>query len=402
MIKVLKFGGSSVATPEKINAIAEYLYKRICKGEKLVVVASAMGKETDILIKLANEVSKKPVGRELDQLLVTGEIRTVALMAMALNNLGAKAMSLKADQLGIHAKGDYQNAKIHDIDIDFIKENLNEYDALIVAGFQGVNYKNELVTLGRGGSDTSAVAIAGSLGVACEIYTDVDGIYSTDPRICPIAKKLDYISYEEMNELSSLGATVMHNRSITLASKFNIDIYVGKTLSKERGTVIMNKDKNTMEQNVVTAVATEKEVFSISIRFESGSDIDNIIMQHIAESKINIDMISQVYFEQETNFAFTCSQDDADKVSEIISKIKENKAIKHIQTKSYAKLSIVGLGMRDASGVVGRVFNALRDSKVNFYQVTTSEITISMLIKKEDLNVAVNSIVNEFGVVEQN
>ncbi len=400
MIKVLKFGGTSVATPKKIIAIAEYLYKRISEGEKLIVVASAMGKDTDTLIKYAKEVSKKPTGRELDQLLVTGEVRTISLMAMALSNLGVKALSLKADQLGVYAQGDYQNAKIHDIDISFIKESLKEYDALIVAGFQGLNYKNELVTLGRGGSDTSAVAIAGRLGVNCEIYTDVDGIYSTDPRICTNAKKLDYISYEEMNELSSLGATVMHNRSITLASKFNIDVYVGKTLSEENGTIITNKTRKTMEENLVTAVATEKDVLSISVRFDSGSEIENIIMQLFAEKNINIDMISQVYSEQETNFAFTCSHEDDIKVSEVISKIKENKAVKHIQTKSYAKLSVVGLGMRDASGVVGRVFQTLRNFRVNFYQVTTSEISISMLIKKEDLEVAVNSIVNEFGIVK--
>ncbi len=398
MIKVLKFGGSSVATPEQINAIAKYLHKRIKEGEKLVVVASAMGKETDILIKLAKEVSDVPSGRELDQLLVTGEIRTVALLAMSLNNLGAKAISFTADQVGIMAKGDYQNSKIHEIDEEYIREQFETYDALIVAGFQGVNEKHELITLGRGGSDTSAVAIAGKLGVDCEIYTDVDGIYATDPRLCPTAKKLDYISYEEMNELSSLGANVMHNRSILLANKFNINVYVGKTLSEKRGTLIMNKDM--MEQNVVTAVAAERDVLSISIRFETAAQIDHVVMDLITERKINIDMISEVYFDCETNFAFTCSQEEAGKVGEIIDFIKQNPAVKHIESKSFAKLSLVGLGMRDTYGVVGRTFKALRDQKIKFTQVTTSEITITMLIEKEDLERAVQCVMTEFGVAE--
>ncbi len=399
MIKVVKFGGSSVATPEQINAIAEYLYKRVNKGEKLVVVASAMGKETDVLIRLAKEVTEEPAGREFDQLLVTGEIRTVALMAMSLNKLGAKAKSLTADQIGLVANGDYQNAKIEKINVDYIRDEFEKYDVLVVAGFQGVNDRHELVTLGRGGSDTTAVAIAGELGVDCEIYTDVDGIYATDPRLCPTAKKLDYISYEEMNELSSLGANVMHNRSITLASKFNINVYVGKTLSDERGTLIMNK--NMMEQNVVTAIAAEKDVVSISIRFETGADIDHIVMQMITESRINIDMISEVYFENETNFAFTCSQEDAVKVGEIISVLRQNEAVKNIQSKSYAKVSVVGLGMRDTYGVVARAFKTLRDFRINFYQVTTSEISISMLIEKEVLESAVNCLMNEFGVTEE-
>ncbi len=399
MIKVLKFGGSSVATPEQINAIAEYLHKRIKGGEKLVVVASAMGKETDVLIRLAKEVSSNPSGRELDQLLVTGEIRTVALLAMSLNNLGAKAKSFTADQIGFMADGDYQNAKIHEIDAEYIREQLESFDALIVAGFQGVTKNHELVTLGRGGSDTSAVAIAGTLGVDCEIYTDVNGIYATDPRLCPTAKKLDCISYEEMKELSSLGANVMHNISITLASKFNINVYVGKTLSDERGTLIMNKGM--MEQNAVTAVAAEKDVVSISIRFETSAQIDHVVMDLITDRKINIDMISEVYFDNETTFAFTCSQEDAVKVNEVISIIKENPAVKHVEIKSFAKLSLVGLGMRDTYGVVGRTFKALRNQKIKFTQVTTSEITITMLIEKEDLERAVNCVMTEFGVTEQ-
>ncbi len=397
MIKVLKFGGTSVATTEKLNNIARYLNERVKRGEKLVVVASAMGKETDHLLKLAKEVSDSPAGRELDQLLATGEARTVSLLALSLINQGINTKSLTANQVGLHAQDDFQNAKIKNIDTDYIEKQFKEYDALIVAGFQGVNSKQELVTLGRGGSDTSAVAIACKLGVDCEIYTDVNGIYATDPRLCPNAKKLDYISYEEMSELSSLGANVMHNRSITLAKKYNINIYVAKTLSEERGTYIMSKDN--MEQNVVTAVATEEDVISISIKFETGTPIAQEVMKLVTDNKINVDMISQVYFENTVNFAFTCTKDDLDKLEEVLTTIKSNSAVKDIQMNSYAKLSIVGSGMRDAYGVVGRVYKTLASADVNHYQVTTSEITISMLIKNKDQKKAVNCIMEEFGVV---
>ncbi len=394
MIRVLKFGGTSVATTEKINEIAKYLHNRVKQSEKLIVVASAMGKETDELLTLANKVTSNIDGRELDQLLTTGEIRTVSLMAMCLNGLGTKALSLTADQVGIKVKGDYQNARIEKIDINFIEEKLKEYDILVISGFQGVNSNHELVTLGRGGSDTTAVAIAGTLGVECEIYTDVDGIYATDPRICPNAKKLDKISYEEMNELSSLGANVMHNRSISIASKYNIDVYVAKTLSNEKGTLITGE--NMLEKNEVTAIATESQVLSISIRFETGSDIDKLVINMVTENKINIDMISQVYFKKETNFAFTCNKEDYKKIEDIIKVVKSNEKVKNIQINEYAKLSMVGTGMRDTYGVVGRVFKTLSDNNVDYYQVTTSEISITILIEKEKLQKAVNCIMEQF------
>ncbi len=405
MVKVLKFGGSSVATPTKIKDIANYLKTRVTDGEKLVVVVSAMGKETNELVALANEVVDIPSGREYDQLLAIGEIKTTALMSMCLNGLGVNAKSFTASQLGIYTVGEFQSSKIEDINKETIKKELELNDVLVVAGFQGVNNKGEVTTLGRGGSDTSAVAIAAVLGVDCEIYTDVDGVYTTDPRLCPNAKKIDYISYEEMNELSSLGAKVMHNRSITVASKYDVNVYVGKTLSNEKGTWIMNKNKLPMvEENVVTAVAVEEDVLSTSFKIATNPELEKHIMDIAAKHKVNIDMVSKVYFDDETNIAFTCKKSDERKLEASIEEITSHKRVSDniykYSTKIYNKLSIVGLGMRDASGVIGRLFDSLNAANIKYYQVTTSEISISLLIDQENTKEAVCAVMEEFGVVD--
>ncbi len=405
MIKVLKFGGSSVATPSKIKDIANYLKTRVSNGEKLVVVVSAMGKETNELVALAKDVVDTPSGREFDQLLAIGEIKTTALMAMCLNSLELTAKSFTASQLGIHTVGEFQSSKIENISKENIEQALETNDVLVVAGFQGVNKHNDMTTLGRGGSDTSAVAIAAVLGVDCEIYTDVDGVYTTDPRICPNARKIDYISYEEMNELSSLGAKVMHNRSITVASKYDVNVYVGKTLSKEKGTWIMNRNKLPMvESNIVTAVAVEEDVLSTSFKITTSPELEKYIIDIASNHKVNIDMVSKVYFAEETNLAFTCSNAEENKLNAALNEINNNeKAKAHIlkcNTKIYNKLSLVGLGMKDATGVVGRLFDTLSESNIKFYQVTTSEISISLLIDKENTKEAVYVVMKEFGVVD--
>ncbi len=407
MVRVLKFGGSSVATPTKIKDIANYLKTRVLDGEKLVVVVSAMGKETNELVALANEVVDVPSGREYDQLLAIGEIKTTALMAMCLNSIDITAKSFTASQLGINTVGEFQSSKIDNINKANITKELENNDVLVVAGFQGVNQFGDATTLGRGGSDTSAVAIAAVLGVDCEIYTDVDGVYTTDPRICPKAKKIDYISYEEMNELSSLGAKVMHNRSITVASKYNVNVYVAKTLSNEKGTWIMNKNKLTMvEENVVTAVAVEEDVLSTSFKIATNPELEKHIIDIAGKHKVNIDMVSVVYFDDETNFAFTCKKADQRKLESAIEEITSHKRVTDniykYNTKNYNKLSIVGLGMRDASGVLGRLFDSLHDANIKFYQVTTSEISISLLIDIENTKEAVCAVMEEFGIVEDN
>lgn len=404
MIKVLKFGGTSVATPEKINAIADYLKGRVEKDEKLVVVVSAMGKETDLLQDLAKQVAKNPNGREYDQLLSTGEIRTTSLLSLSLNEKDIKSISFTGPQLGIFTTGEYQNSTIAEIDVDFIHKKLKNYDILIVAGFQGVNEEGDITTLGRGGSDTTAVAIASTLGVDCEIYTDVEGIYATDPRLCPNAKKIDYISYEEMNELSSLGAGVMHNRSITIANKYKINIYVAKTLSETSGTYIMDKNQiynKTIEENVVTAVAVERNVLSVSVRFPEEERLSFYLMDLLAEHKVNIDMVSQVKNSNETGLAFTCGSEFYEKIETISNILKNNESISNVETNKYAKISLVGLGMRTASGVVGRVFKVLHTAEIGYHQITTSEISISLLVDMDNLQQAVNILMIEFGMIKE-
>lgn len=399
MITVLKFGGSSVATIEKINEIAKYLKMRISRGEKLVVVLSAMGDETDLLLELADGISNTPNARELDRLLSTGEIKTISLMAMKLQAIGVDAKSMTGEQVGFLTAGDHLNAKALDIDCKMIEDKLNSCDCLIVAGFQGVNAENEVTTLGRGGSDTSAVAIAAKLGVSCEIYTDVDGIYTTDPRLYPKARKKDYISYEEMTELATLGANVMHNRSVIIASKYNVKLYVGKTLSDEKGTYIMNR--NMIEQNVISALAVENDVQSTSIKYCSKSPIESEVMKEITTNKINIDMVSQVYFDNETSLAFSHSAKEQSQVVSILEKLSDENKLSSYTTNDYAKVSLVGSGMRDAYGVVSRVFKTLADCDVKAYQITTSEISISLLIKQSVVKRAVSNLMEEFELGEE-
>lgn len=399
MITVLKFGGSSVATIEKINEIAKYLKMRISRGEKLVVVLSAMGDETDLLLELADGISNTPNARELDRLLSTGEIKTISLMAMKLQAIGVDAKSMTGEQVGFLTAGDHLNAKALDIDCKMIEDKLNSCDCLIVAGFQGINAENEVTTLGRGGSDTSAVAIAAKLGVSCEIYTDVDGIYTTDPRLYPKARKKDYISYEEMTELATLGANVMHNRSVIIASKYNVKLYVGKTLSDEKGTYIMNR--NMIEQNVISALAVENDVQSTSIKYCSKSPIESEVMKEITTNKINIDMVSQVYFDNETSLAFSHSAKEQSQVVSILEKLSDENKLSSYTTNDYAKVSLVGSGMRDAYGVVSRVFKTLADCDVKAYQITTSEISISLLIKQSVVKRAVSNLMEEFELGEE-
>ncbi len=398
MIRVLKFGGTSVATPEKLKQIADYLKQRVATDEQLIVVVSAMGDETDNLMKLAREVGIEKNSRELDNLLSTGELKTISLLTLALQSVGVKSQSVTGIQMNLQAIGDFQNGKVLDIDESLFSEKLKDFDCLIVAGFQGVNENNEVVTLGRGGSDTTAVAIAAKLGCECEIYTDVDGVYATDPRLYPRAKKLDYITYDEMNELSTLGASVMHNRSMMIAKKYNVKVYVAQTLSKTKGTYIMNK--NMMEQNVITALAVQKDVISTSINLQSTSLLETKIMKLLTDQKINVDMISQVYFEDTTNLAFTCENQDETQLKLALNTITDLVGINKIEFKKYTKVSLVGTGMRDAYGVVNQVFAVLNGASIKFYQVTTSEISISLLIDNTNLLDAINLLMHEFELEE--
>lgn len=311
-IIVQKYGGSSVGTPEKIKNVAKTVVSRVENGDSLVVVVSAMGDTTDDLIALSKKITDTPDKRELDALLSTGEMMSCALLAMAIKDLGYDAVSYTAYQIGIKTSGQYGKSLICDINGEKIKKSLDEGKVVIAAGFQGINDKGDITTLGRGGSDTSAVAIAVKLKGSCEIYTDVDGIYSVDPRKYKDAKKLDEIDYEEMLELSSLGAQVMHSRSIELAQKYNIPVYVGLSNSDIRGTVIKGVDSMNLESKPVTGLATSDEDAAITLtNIDNDINIISNLFEKIAEKRVNVDMISQTApVSGKVNISFTVPKVD--------------------------------------------------------------------------------------------
>lgn len=401
-MRVVKFGGSSVATPILIHDIAKYLKSIVVNGEKLVVVVSAMGDETDVLVNLASQIVNKPCGRELDQLLATGEIRSISLLALALNTIGVNAISLSAQQVGLFAEGDYQNAKVQNINVQCINEKLEEYDILVVAGFQGINSNDEVVTLGRGGSDTTAVALACALGVECEVYTDVYGVYSTDPRRCKNAKKLDNISFDEMIELSTLGAKVMHNRSIMLAKKYNTNVYVAKSLSDVKGTLIMNKESigTIKESNNITAVTVQDEVLRTTVDYDNKVNIkiEKQILSMLNENKINHDMISQVNIENNNYFTFVTPMEQKDLVCDLMSRF----GLLEIKVKHdiYSRISIVGCGLKESGGMISEILDLFDKNSINFYQISTSDLSVSFLISFDDLDSALNKIMEKFNLVD--
>ncbi len=399
-VVVQKYGGSSVGTIEKIKKVAETAVRRKRAGDDLVIVVSAMGDTTDELIDMAHQITEHPDKREMDALLSTGEMISCALLAIAIQSLGEEAISYTAYQIGIKTSGQYGKSLIYDIDNKKIRKSLNEGKIVIVAGFQGVNEEGDITTLGRGGSDTSAVAIAVKLKGSCEIYTDVDGIYSVDPRKFPQAKKLDEIDYEEMLELSSLGAQVMHSRSIELGQKYGIPIYVGLSNSDIKGTVIKEVATSmNMESKPITGLATSDDDVAITIR-----DIDNDInllsdiFESVAKKRINIDMISQTApINNKVNISFTLPKLDLREALEIIGKFYSDKEKISID-ENITKFSIVGIGMKTTSGVAARVFKVFKQNKIEVKMITTSEIRITCAIKQEDKQKAIELIATEFNL----
>lgn len=381
-IVVQKYGGSSVATTEKIKKVAETVVKRKRQGEKMVVVVSAMGDTTDDLIALAKAVSEQPDKREMDALLSTGEMVSSALLAMAVKALGEEAVSFTAYQLNILTTGQHGKALIQDIDVQKIKDNLQEDKIVIVAGFQGINDDGNITTLGRGGSDTTAVALAYKLGGISEIYTDVDGIYCADPRKLKNAKKLKHIHYEEMLELASLGAQVMHSRSIELGEKYGIPIYVGLSNSSIKGTVI--KEVEAMESKPITGIATSNEDISVTIKnAEAEINILSRLFEDIAHKKISIDMISQTApIGGQVNISFTIPKDDLKECMDILTSFTNTDNI--IVDENITKFSVVGLGMKNTSGVAAKMFKLFCDNNIEVKMITTSEIRITCAIRRED------------------
>lgn len=387
MIIVHKYGGTSVATTEKIMNIAKYLGSVKDSGNDVVVVVSAMGKTTDALIKLAHEITDKPDLREMDRLMSTGEQQTIALLSIALQTLGYEAISLTGAQAGIKTSGHYTKNRIEDINGKEIKEHLSKGKIVVVAGFQGVNEAGDVTTLGRGGSDTSAVALAAALGGKCEIYTDVDGIYSIDPRVYKDAKKLPVVSYDEMMELAFLGAGVMEPRAVELGSKYGVEIYVGKSLGEKNGTIITSvektKENKEMEQKVITGVSINENMVMVNVE-EIPTNAQNVyeIFEKAEANGINIDIISQNdVTSHHGSFAFTCPKTDIAALEKIGVEIEaEFPRTSFIINPYITKVSVVGIGLISNIGVAAKMFRILSENDISFHQVSTSEISISLVV----------------------
>ncbi len=398
---VQKFGGSSVANIERIQNVAKRVASYKKQGYSLVVIVSALGDTTDELIELANKITTTPSEREMDMLLSTGEQISVALLAMAIQKLGFKAISFTGAQVGIITDTSHTRARIIKINTDKINEELKNGKIVIVAGFQGVTLTHDITTLGRGGSDLTAVALAKELAaVECEIYTDVEGIYTTDPRIEPKAKKINEITYDEMLEMASLGAQVMQVRSIEVAKKFNVPIHVRSSFSKNPGTMIIKEVKR-MEEVVVSSVTINKNEAKITIcdvPDQPGAAAK--IFKELSDSGISVDMIVQnVSHTRKTDISFTIAKTDAHKAIKFT-----NKAAKNIGTgevildKDIARISIIGVGMKSHFGVAAKMFEVLAENKINIEMISTSDISISCIIKKKFAESAVRALHEKFGL----
>ncbi len=397
-IIVQKFGGTSVANLERIELCARRVIESLKKGYKPVVVSSAMAGETDSLINLAKKISPRPPEREMDMLLAVGEQKAIALFAMTLNKMGYPAASLCGWQLPIITDNVHTKARIRKIGIRRLLNLLEEGYIPVVAGFQGVTEDWEITTLGRGGSDTTAVALAAALKADCEINTDVPGVFTADPRIVPNARKIKKISYEEMLELASLGAKVMQIRSVEFAAKYKVRIHVRSTFSDEEGTWIVPEDE-VMEKVVVRGVTADTSESRITVvRVPDKPGIAAEIFKALGDAHIVIDMIVQnVSHEGYTDMSFTVNKNDADKAEEIVRKIAEKIGAKEvIRDDKVAKISVVGIGMRSAYGVAGRMFEILAKNGINIMAISTSEIKISCLIEEKYAELAVRVLHEEF------
>ncbi len=400
---VQKYGGTSVGSLERINIVAQHIKETQEKGNKVVAIVSAMAGETDKLIKMAKELSKHPSDREMDLLLSSGERISSALVAIRINEIGAKAVALTGRQCGIVTDEVHTKARIKSINSKRIFEHLDNNEIVIVAGFQGISYTTgDVTTLGRGGSDTTAVAIAAALKAdVCEIYTDVDGIYTADPRIVSNARKLNKISYSEMMELASLGAKVLQIRSVEFGMKYEVPIMVLSSFTFNPGTLVTKEDKE-MEKIVVSGIAHDKNQARLKINDVSDQPgVAARIFNEIAKSNINVDMIVQNVSDdgKRTDISFTVPRDDAEKAFEILKRLaKDLNAGEVSVNKDVAKVSVVGVGMRSHPGVAARMFNTLSSENINIRAISTSEIKISCLIDEKYTELAVRSLHESFGL----
>lgn len=402
MLIVKKFGGTSVANKERIFNVARRCIEEYKKGNDVVVVLSAMGKYTDELIHMAEDINEKPPKREMDMLFTIGEQMSVALMAMAMNKLGVPAVSLNAFQVAMHTTSVYGGARLKRIDTERIRTELENHKIVIVTGFQGVNKYDDYTTLGRGGSDTTAVALAAALRAdACEIYTDVDGVYTADPRLVPNARKLKEITYDEMLDLATLGAGVLHNRSVEMAKKYNVSLVVRSSLNESEGTVV--KEEVKMERMLISGVALDKDADRISvIGLKDKPGVAFSLFDTLAAKNINVDMIIQsIGRHGSKDITFTVNHTDLEDAVQILEENQSRLGYQEILSETdVAKVSIVGAGMMSNPGVAAKMFESLYNERVNINMIATSEVRVTVLINVNDAEKALRAVHDAFGLGE--
>ena len=395
---VQKFGGSSVANAQRVFNVANIITETYDKGNDVIVVVSAQGDTTDDLIAKAAEINPNPSKREMDMLLSTGEQISIALLAMAIEKLGYPVISLTGPQAGFVTDSNYSKARIRRIEKEGIENEINKHNIIIVAGFQGINRYDNITTLGRGGSDTSAVALAAAFHAdLCQIFTDVDGVYTADPRIVPNAKKLDEITYDEMLELASLGANVLHNRSVEMAKKYNVNLEVVSSLERKPGTKV--KEVTDVEKMLIKGVARDNDVARISVvGVPDSPGIAFRLFSTLASKKIDVDIILQSIGRDSTkDISFTVSKSNQEEAVKAVDSLKDVLHFQSIErSENISKVSVVGAGMQSNPGVAAKMFEALMDANINIQMISTSEIKISVLIDLKDSDRAVAAIHDAF------
>lgn len=393
---VEKYGGTSVETIDKIKAIAKHAAQLKKEGHQLVIVASAMGKTTNHLLAMAAQIDEHVNKRELDSLLSTGEQRTVTLLAMALEHEQVPSVSLTGFQCGFKTSDDHTNAQIHDVEIERVKRHIDQGKVVVVAGFQGISEAGEITTLGRGGSDTTAVALAAKLGWECHIYTDVHGIYTIDPRIYPHAKRLKEITYDEMMQMACGGSGVLETRSVELASKYKVKLYLGKALEgiEKKGTYIM--EQTYLETMPITGISAKDDYAIVRV-----NDLPNDgvyiarLFEKMAKLNIVVDTISQqLTHDEKVNFSFSCDRTSSDALAKHLPELEEQYPIARLL--GFVKLSIVGIGMSSRSGIASRVLRCLCEKQIQYFLVTSSEICITLTIASQDKKEAIEALAKEF------
>lgn len=400
---VEKFGGTSVGSVERINAVADHLIKKHKEGEKLVVVVSAMSGETNRLIALANDITSTPPAREMDVLVSTGEQVTIALLSMALHQRGNEARSYTGGQVCIKTDNIHSKARIQNIDGDRILRDLELGRIVVVAGFQGVDDKGNITTLGRGGSDTTAVAVAAAVKAdECRIYTDVDGIYTTDPRVVPNARRLNTITAEEMLELSSLGAKVLQTRSVEFARKYKVPLRVLSSFKEGEGTLITYDEEDaSMEAPLISGIAFQRDEAKLTIRgIPDHPGVAHQVLGPISDAHVNVDVIIQNASEKGlTDLTFTVPREEYQSSMKVLTRLVDELGAQDVKgDDSIAKVSIVGVGMRSHSGVANIMFKTLADNNINILMISTSEIKVSVIISESDMELAVKALHTAFGL----